>query len=322
MKVRIGTRGSALALAQTHFVRDQLLGDPDNGVGEVEVKIIRTKGDKVRDVALNRVGGMGLFVKELEQNLLDGDVDLAVHSMKDMPSDSPSELVVAAVPEREDPRDAWVRPRGSGGMDIDELPTGAVVGTSSLRRRSQLLDRRPDLKIVPIRGNVETRLAKLDGGEDGMAAIVLACAGLRRLGLEERITRALHPVDDMIPSVGQGALGLQLRREDEALWEAVARLDHRDSRDRATAERAFLATVQGGCQVPVGAHAVVDGDALTVIGYLGLPDGSEVYRETLEGTRADGEAMGAEIGKHLKDAGGDKMMERLRRMLEEDAGRA
>ena len=309
-KLVIGTRGSALALAQSHHMRDRILALPDGGIEEVELLIIKTRGDKILDVALSKVGGKGLFVKELEEALLDGRVDLAVHSMKDMPSALPPGLVIGAVPEREDPRDAWVRPRGSAAVTVDDLPPGAVVGTSSLRRQAQLLVRRPDLTIVPIRGNVDTRLAKLDAGVDDMAAIVLACAGLRRLGLEARVTRPIPPVE-MVPAVGQGALAIECRGDDARVLRVLGLLDHADTRDTTTAERAFLLTLEGGCQVPIAGHATLDGDDVVLEGLVATIDGQTILRQTRRGPRTEAAALGHGLAQELIGQGAGEIIATL-----------
>jgi hydroxymethylbilane synthase len=308
MKLVIGTRGSELALAQSRWVQQRLLGDPDNGVDAVELQIIKTRGDKSLDVALNKVGGKGLFVKELEVALLSGEVDLAVHSMKDMPSELPDGLVLGGVPEREDPRDAWVCPAGQPVTRLAGLPQGATVGTSSLRRQAQLLAQRPDLKVVPVRGNVGTRLAKLDAGQDGMVAIVLACAGLRRLSMDPRIS---HPftVHEMLPAVGQGALALELRAGDERVSGAIATIDHPDTRWTTLAERTFLGALEGGCQVPIGGHAEVADGVLRLRGFVSRPDGSDALCMDAEGPVEDAVAIGRRLGDAVIAAGGAAVLE-------------
>ncbi|MDP6946165.1 MAG: hydroxymethylbilane synthase [Myxococcota bacterium] len=308
MKLVIGTRGSELALAQSHWVRRQLLDDADNGVDTVELKIIKTRGDKILDVALSKVGGKGLFVKELEIALLDGEVDLAVHSMKDMPSELPEGLVLGGVPSREDPRDAWVCPDGASVTPLADLPLGATVGTSSLRRQAQLLAGRPDLHVVPIRGTVGTRLAKLDAGQEGMVAIVLACAGLKRLGLQSRIHHAFAP-SEMLPAVGQGALAIELRGGDERVAAAIAGLDHPATRWATLAERAFLGSLEGGCQVPIGGHAEIDGDELRIRGFVSRPDGRDALRLDARGAAADAIAIGRRLGDAMIAAGAEAILE-------------
>jgi hydroxymethylbilane synthase len=308
MKLVIGTRGSELALAQSRWVQRQLLDDPGNGVDAVELEIIKTRGDKILDVALNKVGGKGLFVKELELALLDGAVDLAVHSMKDMPSELPDGLVLGPVPEREDPRDAWVRPEGEAPTLLASLPHGATVGTSSLRRQAQLLASRPDLIIVPVRGNVGTRLAKLDEGRDGMVALVLACAGLRRLDLDERIT---HPfgVEAMLPAVGQGALALELRAGDARVATALERLEHPNTRWATLAERTFLGALEGGCQVPIGGHATVTDGVMRLRGYVSHTNGQQVLRHEVTGPALDAVRLGRELGDIMIASGGAEILE-------------
>lgn len=312
MKLTIGTRGSALALAQSEHIRDRLLALPDGGVDAVELKIIHTRGDQVLDVALSKVGGKGLFTKELEEALLSQEVDLAVHSLKDMPSELPPGLVLAATTTREDPRDAWVRPAGAPARDLADLAPGAVVGTSSLRRQAQLLAVRPDLRVVPLRGNVGTRLRKLDEGVDGMEAIVLAAAGLRRLGLADRISRPLDPARDMLPAVGQGALTIEVREDAAVIRGILARLTDADALDATTAERAFLRAVEGGCQVPACAYATVTGERLAIAGFIGAPEGRPFVRDQLSGPRADAETLGRTLAQRLLAAGGREIMDALR----------
>lgn len=317
MKLTIGTRGSALALVQSEHIRDRLLALSGAGVEAVELKIIHTRGDQVLDVALSKVGGKGLFTKELEDALLSGEVDLAVHSLKDMPSELPPGLVLAATTAREDPRDAWVLPDGApardlAGRDLADLAPGAVVGTSSLRRQAQLLALRPDLRVVPLRGNVGTRLRKLDEGVDGMEAIVLAAAGLRRLGLGHRISRPLDPAREMLPAVGQGALTIEVREDAAAIRQLLAGLTDRDALDATTAERAFLRAVEGGCQVPACAYATVTGDQLAIAGFIGAPEGRPFARDQLSGSRAEAASLGETLAQRLLAAGGREIMDRLR----------
>jgi hydroxymethylbilane synthase len=312
VRLRIGTRGSALALAQSEHIRDRLLALPGGPVASVELTIIHTRGDQVLDVALSKVGGKGLFTKELEEALLAREVDLAVHSLKDMPSELPPGLVLAATTTREDPRDAWVRPAGAGPLALADLPEGAVVGTSSLRRQAQLLALRPDLEVVPLRGNVGTRLRKLDEGVDGMQAIVLAAAGLRRLGLHDRISHTLDPAREMLPAVGQGALTIEVREDATAVRELLARLTDADALDATTAERAFLAAVEGGCQVPACAYATLAGDRLDIAGFIGAPEGRPFVRDAVSGARDRAAELGAELAHRLIDAGGRAIMAALR----------
>ena len=260
----IGSRGSQLALWQARHIAAKLNV-------ETRIEIIKTTGDKIQDVPLSQVGGKGLFTKEIEEALLDCRIDLAVHSLKDMPSELPSGLILAAIPEREDPRDALV---GA------PLKTGAHVGTSSLRRAVQLANLNLELTIESLRGNVDTRLRKLDEGQ--YDTIVLAAAGLRRLGWADRISE-LIPVDVMIPAVGQGALAIETRDDDGDAQRIARTLDHECSRIAITAERAFLAVFGGGCQVPIGAHATIDGSSIHLRAFVSEPDGSNVRRDELTG---------------------------------------
>jgi hydroxymethylbilane synthase len=280
----IGSRGSALALWQARHISAQL-----TGLGtETRIEIIKTSGDKIQDVPLAKVGGKGLFTKEIEEALLDKSIDLAVHSMKDVPTDLPEGLVLSAIPEREEARDALI------GCKVEQLTTGMRVGTSSLRRSSQLLWQRPDLRIEMLRGNVDTRLRKLDEGQ--YDAIVLAAAGLRRLGWQDRITE-LIPVDIMCPAVGQGALAIETRDDGGATQQLAAKLDHEPTRVAVTEERAFLRVLGGGCQVPVGAHAWLENGVLRMVAVVAQPDGKKVINGEITGTNpnADGAALGNEM---------------------------
>lgn len=301
--LRLGTRGSKLALWQAHHIRDRLLA---LGVGSVELVIIKTTGDRIQDVALSQVGGKGLFVKEIEEALLEGSIDLAVHSMKDMPSALPEGLVIAAVPEREDPRDAWVLPSDTAfdsqaattpSAFLEALPHGAKVGTSSLRRGLQLRHLRPDLELVPLRGNVDTRLRKLDEREGGLSAIVLACAGLRRLGLGHRISWAIAP-ELMVPAVGQGALLIEGRADAHEVLAVLGRLEHPETRLTTSAERAFLARLEGNCQVPLGCHATLRADArLALRGFYGA--GETISIAEMLGNRDEASRLGEALAIEL-----------------------
>lgn len=296
-RLTIGTRGSKLALWQAHHIRDRLLA---SGVAEVELLIIKTTGDRIQDVALSEVGGKGLFVKEIEEALLDGRVDLAVHSMKDMPSALPDGLVLGAVPERESPLDAWVLPDGRAAEPdfLAEVPEGALIGTSSLRRVAQLRAARPDLRFVALRGNVDTRLRKLDEREGGLFAIVLACAGLNRLGLGHRISAQI-PASLMVPAVGQGALAIEVRADDPAVHAAMATLEHAPTRVTTSAERALLAALEGNCQVPIGAHATLSDGAIRLVGFFGDERGQTAVAE-LTGTPSDPASLGRALAATLK----------------------
>jgi hydroxymethylbilane synthase len=299
VKLKLGSRGSALALRQTDLVA-QALGR--HGV-EVEVVQIRTSGDRLAQVALGDFGGKGLFVKEIEEALLDGRVDVGVHSLKDMPAASPAGLCLAAFPRREDPRDVFIT--RSGGETPDDLQPAAIVGTSSLRRRVLLLARRSDLRVEPIRGNVETRLAKLDSGD--YDAIVLAHAGLVRLGLAPAHT-CLLPVDDFVPAAGQGIIGLQAREHDRPTLEALAPLDDARTRREAEAERAFLHRLGAGCHTPVAGHARLDGDALSLTGLVASLDATEVLRSSMSGPASAPVALGEKVADELLARGAGRFL--------------
>jgi len=292
----IGSRGSQLALWQARWIQARI---QSFGL-ESRIEIIHTTGDKIIDVALSKVGTKGLFTKEIEEALLSGAIDLAVHSLKDMPTDLPDGLTLAAIPEREDPRDALV------GRSLAGLAAKARVGTSSLRRAAQLRARRPDLEIENIRGNVDTRLRKLDEGQ--YDAIVLASAGLRRLGWENRITELLDP-DVMCPAVGQGALAVETREDGGAAQGMAARLEHRESRIAVTAERAVLRALGGGCQVPMGALASVDGDRVQLRAIIVSPDGTQIIRRQALGSASEAAGMGGALGEELLANGGRQILE-------------
>lgn len=298
----IATRGSALALWQANHVRDRLLArEPD---ATIELVVLKTTGDAIVDRPLADIGGKGLFVKEIEEALLDRRADVAVHSMKDVPAELAPGLVMAAVSEREDPADALVSRHGGG---VAELPPGARVGTSSLRRACQLRSRRPDLVIVPLRGNVPTRLGRLDAGE--LDAIVLAAAGLRRLGHQGRISERIDPALS-VPAVGQGALGIETRADDVATMARVrAALHHDDDATCVAAERGFLAELFGGCQAPMAAHARLAGGRIELVGLIGRPDGSEIVRGERGGPRGQAEAIGRALGRELLGRGGRAILE-------------
>ncbi|HSO81643.1 hydroxymethylbilane synthase [Thiocapsa sp.] len=301
--IRIATRKSPLAMWQAEHV-SALLTKLHPGL-EIQIVGMTTKGDKILDAPLAKVGGKGLFVKELEQGMLEGVADIAVHSMKDVPVDFPEGLHLAVIMDREDPRDAFVSNRYD---DLDSLPQGACVGTSSLRRQCQLADRRPDLRIEPLRGNVNTRLAKLDAGE--YDAIILAAAGLMRLGFESRIRGRIAP-QDSLPAIGQGAIGIECRSADPRTNDLIAPLHHRDTADRVLAERAMNARLHGGCQVPIAGHALIEVDRLVLKGLVGTPDGSRILRAESEGPRADWEAIGTRVADDLLAQGADEILSAL-----------
>lgn len=293
-KIRIGTRGSPLALAQAHEVVARLTKANKLAEGACEIVVIKTSGDRITDRPLAEEGGKGLFTKEIEEALLERAIDLAVHSMKDMSTVLPAGLTIGAALKREDPRDAFVSLKYSS---FAEVPKGAVIGTSSLRRQAQVLHRRPDLKIVPLRGNVETRLKKL--ADDQVSATFLACAGLNRLGLAEHIREPVS-TDIMLPAVAQGAIALELRADDADTAQLIAPLNDAATALCVAAERAFLAKLDGSCRTPIAGHAAVAGEALQFRGLILRPDGSEAYETACAGSRADAAALGAEAGRELK----------------------
>jgi hydroxymethylbilane synthase len=301
--IRIATRKSPLAMWQAEHV-SALLTKLHPGL-EIRIVGMTTKGDKILDAPLAKVGGKGLFVKELEQGMLDGEADIAVHSMKDVPVDFPEGLHLAVIMDREDPRDAFV---SNLYEDLDSLPEGACVGTSSLRRQCQLADRRPDLRIEPLRGNVNTRLAKLDAGE--YDAIILAAAGLMRLGFESRIRGRIAP-EDSLPAIGQGAIGIECRRADPRTNDMIAPLHHRETAERVLAERAMNARLHGGCQVPIAGHAVIEGDRLRLKGLVGTPDGARILRAESEGPRDEPEAIGTRVADDLLAQGAGEILSAL-----------
>lgn len=301
--IRIATRKSPLAMWQAEHVTARLKALHPGLT--VEIIGMTTKGDQLLDSPLSKVGGKGLFVKELEQGMLAGEADIAVHSMKDVPVEFPEGLHLAVIMERENPYDAFV---SNTYASLADLPQGACVGTSSLRRQSQLADRRPDLRIEPLRGNVNTRLAKLDAGE--YDAIILAAAGLIRLGFESRIRDCIDPVDSL-PAIGQGAIGIECRVDDERVHQLIAPLADRDTTDRVLAERAMNARLNGGCQVPIGGHAVLDGDQLILKGLVGTTDGTRILRAEASGPRAEAEAIGVRVAEDLLGQGADAILSAL-----------
>lgn len=302
--LRIGTRGSQLALWQARWVQ-QAIERQWPGTN-IELVIIKTTGDKITDVPLAKVGGKGLFVKEIEEALMDGRIDLAVHSMKDMPAELPHGLSISAVPERENPLDALI---SNNNAYLDQLPPGARVGTSSLRRSSQLLHRRPDLNILALRGNLDTRLKKLSDGN--LDAIVLATAGLKRLGLGHLITTVLEP-DVMLPAVGQGALCIESRTHDNRTSQIVISLDHAATHLAVIAERAFLHRLEGGCQVPIAAFSTIENERLEMTGLVAEVDGSVLIQETASGPCEQAASLGNELAETLMARGAGAILERLR----------
>ncbi|MGH8437926.1 MAG: hydroxymethylbilane synthase [Pseudomonas sp.] len=299
-EIRIATRKSALALWQAEYVKARL-EQAHPGLLVTLVPMV-SRGDKLLDSPLSKIGGKGLFVKELETALLENQADIAVHSMKDVPMDFPEGLGLYCICEREDPRDAFV---SNTFKSLDELPAGSIVGTSSLRRQAQLLTRRPDLEIRFLRGNVNTRLAKLDAGE--YDAIILAAAGLIRLGFEDRIASGIS-VDDSLPAGGQGAVGIECRSADREIHALLAPLHHQDTADCVTAERALNKHLNGGCQVPIACYAVLEGDQLWLRGLVGEPSGGKLLTAQGRAPRGDAEALGVQVAEDLLKQGAEDIL--------------
>jgi hydroxymethylbilane synthase len=298
--IKIGTRGSKLALTQSNMIREMILNQHP-GI-KVELVIIKTKGDKIIDSPLSRIGGKGLFVKEIEEALLDKSVDIAVHSIKDVPAELPDGLCIPFYPERENPADAFLSIKYKRLID---LPSGAKVGTGSLRRSSQLLSKRPDLDIIPIRGNVDTRIKRLESGE--FDAIILAASGLNRLGLSSKITELLSP-PEYIPAVGQGALGIEVRKNDMECNSLLEFLNHKETALAVRAERAFLHRLEGGCQVPLGAYACIDKGRIVIHGMVSDLTGTRVIKESLTGSIEHPEQTGKTLAEKLLHMGADKIL--------------
>lgn len=299
----LGTRGSKLAVHQSQWVQARLQ-ELAPGL-TISLQRIQTSGDKILDVPLAKIGGKGLFVKEIEDALLSKEIDLAVHSMKDVPTALPDGLDILCVPPREDPRDALITRDGSR---LDQLKTGARIGTSSLRRQAQLLHYRPDFTIEMLRGNLDTRLRKLREGQ--FDAIVLAAAGLRRLGWDAEITEYL-PVQLSLPAIAQGALGIEARSDDSFVRELLSRFEHRPTRITVTAERALLHRLEGGCQVPIAAHAALEGDRLTVDGLVASVDGRRVIRHQIQGPASEAQTLGTKLAERLLADGGDVILKEI-----------
>ncbi|HET9400512.1 MAG TPA: hydroxymethylbilane synthase [Candidatus Acidoferrales bacterium] len=298
--LRIGSRGSALALWQANFVKVRLEREC---AAVCEIRVIKTTGDRQQSAPLTAFGGKGVFVKEIEEALLRDEIDLAVHSMKDVPTEIPEELTIAAICERVDVRDALI---SSSGRKLADLPHGSRVGTSSLRRRAQLMRARPDLEFVELRGNVDTRLKKLDAGD--CDALVLAWAGLDRLGLAARITETLS-CEVSLPAVGQGALGIETRRDDEAVIKTVARLDHRATRAAVLAERELLREVEGGCQIPLGAWARTESGRLVMDACIVSLDGRDYVRTRVSGEEDSPESLGRRAAEELFAGGAERILQ-------------
>ncbi len=308
-KVVIGTRGSKLALWQAEWVRSEIL-KLSPGL-RVELKRIKTTGDKILDVPLAKVGGKGLFVKEIEEALLAGDADLAVHSMKDVPTDFPEGLHLAVICKREDPRDAFMSRIRNSQFEIQNfsaLPGGATVGTSSLRRACQLLSIRPDLKISQLRGNLDTRLRKLDEGQ--FDAIILAAAGMKRLGWANRITEIIS-TEISLPAIGQGAIGIECRERDEFMNDLISPLNHRETSVCVKAERAFLRKLEGGCQVPIAAYAQLSETRLIMDGLVGSVTGDRIIRGHIEGELDDAESLGVSLAGDILSRGAKEILDEV-----------
>jgi hydroxymethylbilane synthase len=293
--LRIGSRGSPLALVQAREVQSRIAEAAGIEAARIEIKIIRTTGDVVQDRPLAEAGGKGLFTKEIEEALLAGSIDLAVHSSKDLPTFLPAGLVLAGFPPREDPRDAFISRKAAS---LRELPPGAVVGTASPRRQALVKRLRPDVAAAMLRGNVETRLRKLEAGE--VDATLLAVAGLRRLGLLAAATAILDP-DTFVPAVGQGAIGIETRADDAKTRALVEAIDDADTAAAVAAERAFLAVLDGSCRTPIGGHAKIESSTLRFRGIIVKPDGSEAFEVLREGRRENAAALGADAGRELRD---------------------
>jgi hydroxymethylbilane synthase len=303
--LHIGTRGSLLALTQSEGIKAAIERHCQGCL--VTLKIIKTTGDKILDVPLAKVGGKGLFVKEIEDALLEGSIDLAVHSMKDVPADLPQGLEIGAIPRREDPRDVLVMGQGK---DLFDLPHGAKVGTSSLRRAAQLKSLRPDLEIENLRGNLDTRLRKLQDGR--YDAIVLAAAGIHRMGWKDRITAYLDPIQ-FLPAIGQGALGIEIRSSDGEIRRLLGPLHDPDSAVAVTAERSFLKELEGGCQVPVAGYARVVNGQVELSGLVASVDGKTIYRRTGLADRREAESLGRRLARELLDAGAKQILDEIYR---------
>jgi hydroxymethylbilane synthase len=301
MNIKIGTRGSKLALTQANLVADSLKRTAP-GI-TAEICVIKTSGDIMQDVALTKIGGKGVFVKEIEDALLCSTVDLAVHSMKDVPTEIPAGLTFAAILRREDARDILV---SKDNRKMEFMPRGARIGTGSMRRSAQLLAILPDLAIVPLRGNLETRLKKIQA--ENLQGIILAAAGMKRLGLAEKISQYL-PIETMLPAVGQGALGLEVRDGNNDLMEVLAKLNHAPTAAEITAERSFLRHLGGGCLLPIAAFGKLEGEKLTLEGLVAAPNGSSVIRDKVRGAIAEAEELGKKLAEIIMEKGGKKLLE-------------
>jgi|TARA_B110000495_G_scaffold137293_1_gene120366 hydroxymethylbilane synthase len=302
-KIIIGSRGSQLALWQANWVKSQL--ENLHGNADISIRVITTSGDKIKDVPLSKIGGKGLFVKEIEEALLAKEIDLAVHSMKDVPIEIPSQLEISIITKRENPLDALI---SKNGKKLADLPQGATIGTSSLRRSSQLLNHRNDFKIHPLRGNVDTRLKKVEEGK--YDAILLASAGLNRLGWSNRITEEIsHEI--IIPAMGQGALGIETRLGDTKTYNFISSLNHEQTNYEVSAERALVGKLDGGCQVPIGAYAKIEGNLITLKGLVASLDGKIIHKSEIVGPIEDAINIGQDLGEELLKMGANEILEKL-----------
>jgi hydroxymethylbilane synthase len=301
MNVKIGTRGSKLALTQTNFVAEKFKKVMPEA--EIEICVIKTSGDIMQDVSLLKIGGQGVFVKELEEALLSCKIDLAVHSMKDVPGETPEELTFAAILAREDVRDVLV---ARNNIKMEFMPKGAKIGTGSQRRGAQIKAMLPDINIVSLRGNIDTRLKKIE--TENLTGVILAAAGMKRMGLTERITQFL-PVETMLPAVGQGALGLQIRKSNVDLAKVCARLNDAKTATEITAERSFLRGLGGGCRLPIAALGKLDGQMLSLEGMIAAPNGTVIVREKISGTKEEAESLGKKLAEIILDKGGQKLLD-------------
>ncbi len=309
--IRIGSRKSQLALVQTYWVQEQLQKHyPDR---QFEVQTMSTQGDKILDVALSKIGDKGLFTKELELGMLNDEIDFAVHSLKDLPTRLPDGLVLGCVTERENPADALVVHEKHRDKQIDTLPEGAVIGTSSLRRLAQLRYHFPHFTFKDIRGNLNTRLAKLDAGE--YDALILAAAGLQRLDMSDRVHQILPP-EVSLHAVGQGALGIECRAEDTEVLELLKALEHTPTAQRCYAERAFLRELEGGCQVPIGVNTDLEGDTLTLTGIVASVDGKTLVKDSITGKATEAEQLGIELAKSLRQQGAQEILAEIFAQIE------
>ncbi|MCC5898084.1 MAG: hydroxymethylbilane synthase [Phormidium sp. BM_Day4_Bin.17] len=304
--IRIASRKSQLALVQTHWVRDRL--QESHPSHKFDVHTMSTQGDNILDVALAKIGDKGLFTKELEVRMLSGDADFAVHSLKDLPTNLPDGLILGCITEREDPADALVVHEKHQDKQLATLPEGSVIGTSSLRRLAQLRHHYPHLTFKDIRGNLNTRLAKLDEGQ--YDAIILAVAGLERLGMGDRVHQVI-PSDVSLHAVGQGALGIECREDDPEILELLQAIAHTPTSQRCLAERAFLRSLEGGCQVPIGVNTSIDGDQLTLTGMVARLDGQKLIKDSLQGPASEAEQLGERLANELRNQGATEILEEI-----------